>query len=136
MKVIRIILQIGILYLFYLVGVLIVKLTHLPLPPSVIGLLLLFLCLQQNWIKVKVIQGGASFLIGFMTLFFIPAMIGIIDYPELLSAEGIILVVTVIVSTLLAIYITGFFSMKIEKKEKEMYEKKGEKIVESNHIHR
>lgn len=125
MKVIRIVLQIGILYLFYYVGVLFVKFTHLPLPPSVIGLLLLFLCLQQKWIKVQVIQAGASFLIGFMTLFFIPGIIGIIDYPELLSIHGILLVVAVIVSTLFAIYITGVLGMKIEKKEKAIYERKG-----------
>lgn len=117
MKVIRIIAQILILYGFYYVGVFIVKFTHLPLPPSILGLLLLFICLQRNWIKVDYIKEGAAFLIGFMTLFFIPPMVGIIKYPELFSVDGTLLMVSVIVSTLFAILLTSIICQWIEKKE-------------------
>lgn len=129
MTAIRIVLQIVILYLFYYIGVFIVKGTNIPLPPSVVGLLLLFFCLQRKWIKVGIIRDGASFLIAFMTLFFIPPIIGILEYPELLSLEGIILLVSVLLSTLFAIYITSILSKKIEEKEK------GGEVIERNHIH-
>ena len=124
MRIIRTILQIAILYIFYYIGVLIVELTHLPLPASVIGLLVLFVCLQLKWIKVEYIKEGAGFLIAFMTLFFIPPMIGIIEYPQLLSVKGLILIGTVIFSTIFVIYFTGVVSQKIEKKELEIKEKK------------
>ncbi|MFJ8234508.1 CidA/LrgA family protein [Ureibacillus sp. NPDC094379] len=117
MRIIRIITQILILYVFYYIGVFIVEITGLPLPASVLGLLVLVLCLQLKWIKVEFIRDGASFLIGFMTLFFIPPMVGIIDYPQLLSLDGFILIATVIISTLFVIYITSFITQKIEKKE-------------------
>lgn len=132
MTVIRTILQILILYLFYYMGVFIVKGTHLPIPPSIIGLLLLFLCLRQKWIKVGMIREGAGFLIGFMTLFFIPSMIGVVEYPELLSSKGFFLIVTVFASTILTIYMTGIFSKKIEEKEKG----KGEEKSGSHHLYR
>lgn len=114
--------------MFYYIGVFIVKGLHIPLPPSVIGLLLLFLCLQRKWIKVGLIKDGASFLIGLMTLFFIPAMIGIIDYPELLSIKGIILLVSIIFSTLFTIYVTSILSKKIEEKENRLKEREGGEI--------
>lgn len=134
MTIIRTILQILILYIFYYIGVLIVNVTHLPFPPSVIGLLLLFLCLQRKWIKVGIIQQGASFLIGFMTLFFIPSMLGIVEYPELLSMKGILLIVTVFASTVLTIYLTSIFSGIIERKERGLKEKE-DGGVERHHLY-
>ena len=137
MKIIRTIAQIAILYGFYYIGVFIVQLTGLPLPASIIGLVLLFITLQLKWIKVEMIQLGASFLIGFMTLFFIPPMIGIINYPQLLSMDGIILMATVVFSTVFAIYITSILSQKIEKKERFLKEEKeGEVAIDSTHYDR
>ncbi|PYF06456.1 CidA/LrgA family protein [Ureibacillus chungkukjangi] len=124
MRIIRTIAQILILYVFYYIGVLIVKVTGLPLPASILGLVLLAVCLKMKWVKVEYIREGAGFLIAFMTLFFIPAIVGIIDYPELLSLEGILLLSTVFVSTLFAILISSKLSEMIEKKELAMIEKK------------
>lgn len=117
MKIIRIIVQIGILNIFYYIGVGIVSLLHLPLPASVIGLLLLALALQFKLIKVEYIQDGAGFLIGVLTLFFIPATVGVIDYPQLWTTTGLLVMLAVTASTLISIYVTGTLSQVIEKKE-------------------
>lgn len=117
MKVVRIIVQIAILNIFYYIGVGIVSLLHLPLPGSVIGLLLLALSLNFKIIKVEYIQDGAGFLIGILTLFFIPATVGVIDYPQLWSTTGLLIILAVTVSTLISIYITGTLSQVVEKKE-------------------
>ncbi|TQE89755.1 CidA/LrgA family protein [Ureibacillus terrenus] len=124
MKVIRIVAQVLLLYIFYYAGVLIVDITHLPLPASIIGMVLLFICLHFKWIKVDYIKEGANFLIAFMTLFFIPPIIGIIDYPQLISVSGTLLLASVIISTLFVLLTTGIISQWIEKKELEMKEKK------------
>ncbi|KOP79210.1 holin [Lysinibacillus sp. FJAT-14745] len=116
-RVVRIIVQIGILNIFYYMGVGIVALLHVPLPGSVIGLLLLALALNFKIIKVEYIQDGAGFLIGVLTLFFIPATVGVIDYPELFSTTGLLIMLAVIASTLIAIYVTGLLSQMVEKKE-------------------
>lgn len=117
MRIIRTVLQIIILYIFHYIGVFIVEFTNLPLPPSVVGFILLFICLLMNWIKVEMIRDGASFLIGFMLLFYIPPVIGIIEYPQLISVNGMILISAVIISTLFTIYLTSMLSQIIEKKE-------------------
>ncbi|WP_409368187.1 CidA/LrgA family protein [Lysinibacillus sp. 38-6] len=116
-RIIRIIIQIGILNIFYYIGVGIVSYLHIPLPGSVIGLLLLALSLNFKIIKVEYIQDGAGFLIGILTLFFIPATVGIIDYPELMSTTGLLIILAVIASTLIAIYLSGLVTQLIEKRE-------------------
>ena len=122
MQIIRIIAQIVFLWLFYFIGELIVTWTGIIIPASIIGLLLLWICLMTGLINVKLIQDGASFLIAFLTLFFIPSTVGVIEYPELLSKAGILLVVAVTISSAFAFIVTGKVSQYIEKKENNMKE--------------
>ena len=117
MRVIQIIAQVCILWVFYYIGVLIVKLTNIFIPASIIGLVLLWLAMTFNIVKVKWIQDGAGFMIGFLTLFFVPSTVGIIEYPELLTKEGILLIVAVIISSIFTIIVTGRLSLFIEKRE-------------------
>ena len=78
MNIIRIIIQIAILYVFLLIGNVAHTYLHIPLPGSIIGLLLLFLALSQKIFSVKWIEQGASFLLAFLPLLFVPTLVGII----------------------------------------------------------
>ena len=131
MKILRTIAQVGILWLFYFIGVLIVEWTGIFIPPSIIGLVLLWGLLMLNVINVKLIQEGASFLIAFLTLFFIPATVGVVDYPELLTVSGLLLVLAVFLSTVATIIITGKLSQYIERREQAVKEEAGH--VSSHH---
>ena len=122
MRIIRTIAQIAILWVFYYIGALIVEWTNIFIPPSIIGLVLLWALLMLNIINVKLIQDGASFLIAFLTLFFIPSTVGVVEYPELLTVSGLLLVLAVFVSTIMVIIITGKVSQFIERKEQEVKE--------------
>lgn len=122
MQVIRVIAQIAILWLFYYIGELIVAWTGIIIPASIIGLLLLWGSLMTGILNVKFIKDGASFLIAFLTLFFIPSTVGVIEYPELLSTAGMLLVVAVIISSAIAFLVTGKVSQYIEKKENRVKE--------------
>lgn len=122
MRIIRTVAQIAILWVFYYIGVLIVEWTNIFIPPSIIGLVLLWTLLMLNIINVKLIQDGASFLIAFLTLFFIPSTVGVVEYPELLTLSGLLLVLAVFVSTVIVIIVTGKVSQFIERKEQEVKE--------------
>ena len=122
MRIIRTIAQIAILWVFYYIGVLIVEWTNIFIPPGIIGLVLLWALLMMNVINVKLIQDGASFSIAFLTLFFIPSTVGVVEYPELLTLSGLLLVLAVFVSTVMVIIITGKVSQFIERKEQEVKE--------------
>ncbi|MER2076904.1 CidA/LrgA family protein [Psychrobacillus psychrotolerans] len=123
-KVIRIVFQVIILYLFSFIGSWIVQSLSLQFPGSIAGLLLLFVCLYFRIIPVELIKDGAGFLLAFLALFFIPATVGIMDYPELLSWAGLGMVFAIVLSTVITIIFTGRFCQYLERKllEKELIE--------------
>ncbi|MHC8515839.1 CidA/LrgA family protein [Sporosarcina sp. ITBMC105] len=116
MKVIRICLQIGILFIFSYIGTIIQNLFHLIIPGSIIGLILLFICLTLKVIPVELIEDGAGFLLGILTLLFVPMTVGIMNYPSLLSWQGLLLLGIVVVSTAITIVISGIFTQRLEKR--------------------
>lgn len=122
MQIIRIISQIAILFLFYFVGDFIVSVFHIKFPGSIVGLLLLWICLYFKWLNIKFVMDGTNFLITFLTLFFIPSTVGIIQYPELLTKNGLLLIVAVFISSIFAFIFTGKLSQYLEKVE----DKRGE----------
>lgn len=141
MTIIRIIAQIIILNIFYYAGVAVVEITGLHLPGSIIGLLLLYLTLHFKWIKVEYIKDGAGFLISVLTLFFIPSTVGVIEYPQLWTKEGMLVLLAVAMSTMIVIFTTGKLCQFIEQKENaskknEQEEGNANAFVESTIHHR
>lgn len=53
--------QCGIIFGFLAIGELIVWLTGIKLPSSIIGMLLLTACLQLKWIRLRWVEGIANF---------------------------------------------------------------------------
>jgi len=134
-NIIRTITQIGIIIVFYLVGQAIVNITGIIIPGSIIGLVLLWLALFFKVLNVKYIQQGASFLLLYLTLFFIPSTVAVINYPELLTISGGLLILAVIISTLVTMAITGKVSQLIEKKELQKKEDKPVATVTTHPVH-
>lgn len=118
MALVRTIVQIAILWVYYLIGTAIVEITNIIVPGSIVGLILLWLSLRFKIVKVSIIERGASFLLSFLTLFFIPATVAIINYPELLTKVGLFLIGSVIISTIFVLIFTGKITQWVEKKEK------------------
>lgn len=135
MDIIRTIAQIGIIILFYLTGEFIVAVTGISIPGSIIGLVILWLALYFKILNVKYIQNGASFMLAFLTLFFIPSTVGVINYPELLTLSGGLFVLAVIMSTIFVLIITGKISKFIERKECKMKEEENNAASTANSIH-
>lgn len=114
--------QLAVLFVFNEIGKWLVDVLNVVLPGSIMGLILLWICLYTGIIKVQWIEAGAGFLLMYLTLFFIPTTIGVINYPELLSGAGIYLMVAVVISTVIAIAVAGVSTKQLEKKEQAMKE--------------
>ncbi len=110
-----IIIHIIILYVFSLVGTLIKDLFNLAVPGSVVGLLLLFILLMTNIIKLEWIEDGAQFLIRNLVFFFIPATVGVMNYFDLFKGKGILLIVVALISTILVMATSGLVSQFLAK---------------------
>ena len=89
------------------IGMLLSKILHLPLPGTILSLLLLFLMLQFKVLKLEKIENAGNFLLLNMTIFFMPPTVKIIDSYELLEKDLFKIIVIIIVSTFLTMGITG-----------------------------
>jgi len=81
---------------------------HWPIPGGVIGLGLLLLAFAFNLVKPASLQLGAGLLMAEMLLFFIPALMSMLDYGTLLRQEGLRIGVVIGISTLLVMLVTAF----------------------------
>ncbi|WP_439873885.1 CidA/LrgA family holin-like protein [Bacillus mycoides] len=110
MKFLTLLLQVGVLYMFSLVGVWIQEVFHLSMPGSLIGMLILFLLLCTRSVPLKWFEIGAEKLIVFLPLFLIPSTTGLMEYGSFLLSKGSIMFFLVVVSTLVTLIISGYVS--------------------------
>ena len=61
----------------YFAGEIISKLLNLPIPGNIIGMILLFVLLTSNIIKVEKVENLANFFLDHLAFFFIPASVGL-----------------------------------------------------------
>ena len=84
------------------------------IPGSVIGMVLMFISLLTGIVKDHQIRTVATFLTDNMTMFFLPAFMGIMDLWGIIKMNIVAWVVVVIVSTLLVLLSTAFMQDGIE----------------------
>ena len=89
-------------------GELIVFLTGVKLPSSIIGMLLLTLFLKLGWIKLHWVQGMSDFLVSNLAFFFIPPGVALMLYFDVIAAQFWPIAIATIVSTLLVLVVTGW----------------------------
>lgn len=100
--------ELGILLALYLFGCQLAIWLHWPIPGGVIGLALLLLTFAFGWVKPAALQLGAGLLLAEMLLFFIPALMSLLDYGALMRSEGWRIMLVIGVSTLMVMLVTAF----------------------------
>ena len=105
MKIIK---QIGIVFCVCWVSLAIEKLLPFTFPASVIGMILLFICLFTGALKIEHIQEKADFLLENMAFFFVPAGVSIINYFDVLKSTWIQLVIICVISTIVTFAVTAW----------------------------
>ncbi len=104
-----------IILLHLAVGELIAHFLKLPIPGNIIGMLLLFLSLLKGFVRPENIQPAVDFLTKNMSLFFVPAGVGLILYGTLLKELWLVIVISSIISTLLVLAVVAILHEKLEK---------------------
>ena len=99
-------------------GELVVWLTGITIPSSIIGMLLLAALLQMKVIKLEWVKGMSDFLISNMGFFFVPPGVALMLYLDLIKAEFLPIAVATVVSTVLVLIVTGWTHQKIKVKDK------------------
>ena len=97
------------------VGELMVWLTGIAIPSSIIGMLLLAALLQTKVVKEEWVKGMSDFLISNMGFFFVPPGVALMLYLDIIKAEFIPIVVATVVSTVLVLIVTGWTHQKLKR---------------------
>lgn len=99
--------QFGIILLVSFVGEILNYLLPLPVPASIYGLVLMFLCLRFGLIRLEAVHDTGCFLIEIMPLMFIPPAVGLLTAWDVIRANLIAYVVIAIVTTVVVMAVSG-----------------------------
>ena len=100
--------QCAILFGCLALGELVVYLTGVRLPSSIIGMLLLTLFLKLKWIKLEWVQGLCNFLVANLGFFFVPPGVALMLYFDIIQAHFWPILIASVVSTLQVLIVTGW----------------------------
>jgi len=100
-------LQIGLVGAFWLAGEAIVRLTELPIPGGIIGMGLALAALYEHGLPIMTVKRGADWFLAEMLLFFVPAVLALLDHRELLGLLGVKIIAIILLSTTVVMAVTA-----------------------------
>ncbi len=89
---------------------------HLPVPGSIVGIVVIFILLETHIIRLEWIDIGAKWLLAELLLLFVPAAVGVMKYIPMLQTDGIRILIVVLISTFTVMVSTGLMANRISKK--------------------
>jgi len=99
----------AILLFIQFVGTWIIGALHIPLPPALLGMILLTIALLTNVIKINWVEDTCTVLIEKMGMLFVPAGISILLYKDAILKEWFAIFATIFFSSIIVIVATGLF---------------------------
>lgn len=99
--------EFSIILIIYFLGELLQKISGLPIPDNVVGMLILFLGLYTGIIKLKMIGKISDFLLDNLAFFFLPAGVSLITCFALLEGKWTAILEVSLISTVVTLGVTG-----------------------------
>ena len=106
-------------------GELLKFLIPLPIPASIYGLVIMFAALCTGILKLEHVEKTADFLVNIMPLMFIPAGVGLMKEWGALSEIWLPFAVTIVVTTVVVMAVTGRVTQWVMKKNSAFKSGKG-----------
>ena len=114
-----------VLYAFlFLIADRLVTLLHLPLPANIVGMLMLLLLIVFRVLPLKWVKAGSRWLLAEMLLFFVPAVVAVVNYAQLLMVEGWKIFLVIGISTLLTLGATSLVVDRVYRLEQRLAARK------------
>lgn len=104
-----------IIFTFLMAGELLKYGLALHIPGNILGMGLIFLGLQMEWITLEQVKPAADKLLRFLPLFFIPYGVGLIEFGDLLVLHWLPILIVLVLSTILTLYVSAYIQQKLEK---------------------
>lgn len=116
--------QVVLYALLFMLADRLVSVLHLPLPANIVGMLMLLLLIAFRILPIDWVKAGSSWLLAEMLLFFVPAVVAVVNYAQLLMVEGWKIFLVIGVSTLLTLGATSLVVDRVYRFELRLVEKK------------
>jgi len=85
-----------------------VRALALPVPGGILALALLLGLLLSGWLPADLVRRGAGGLLDHMVLFFVPAVMALLNHPEWLGLVGLKILLAIVLGTLAVMVGTGW----------------------------
>lgn len=109
------VLGLALLFGFLAMGEAVVRLTGLPVPGNVVGMVLLALALLGGMVRLEWVSGVADALLDNLGLLFVPPGVGVMLHFGLIRREWPAIVGAIVVSTLVVLVATGWTTQFLAK---------------------
>lgn len=109
--------QVALYVVIFLFAQWLVDLWHLPLPANLVGMLMMLLMIVCRVVPLKWIRAGSRWLLAEMLLFFVPAVVAVVNYAELLMVDGWRIFLVIAISTVLVLGATALVVDKVYRYE-------------------
>ncbi|EKY4709724.1 CidA/LrgA family protein [Salmonella enterica subsp. enterica serovar Infantis] len=90
---------------------------HLPLPANLVGMVLMLALIVCRIIPLSWVRAGARWLLAEMLLFFVPAVVAVVNYAHLLLVDGWRIFLVIAISTLMVLGATAWVVDKVYRYE-------------------
>lgn len=99
--------QILLLLAFWQAGEAIVRLAHLPIPGAIVGMLLVLVLFASGKVKLASMKRGAEWFLAEMLLFFVPAVLALLDHGEFIGIIGLKVLAVIFAGTIIVMGVTA-----------------------------
>lgn len=90
---------------------------HLPLPANLVGMLMMLALIVCRVIPLNWVRAGARWLLAEMLLFFVPAVVAVVNYAQLLMVDGWRIFLVIGLSTTMVLGATAWVVDKVYRYE-------------------
>lgn len=91
---------------------------NVPIPGSMLGLLLFFLCLYFKLVRIESVSNVGNWLKQNLAVFFVPACVGIMSYFDIIKDSWFQIISVMVISTFITFYVSGKTAQVLSDKER------------------
>lgn len=100
--------QLSLLFLFWAFGLLLQRTFNLPISAGVLGLFSMLTLLLTGLLPLHWVKAGSDLILSELVLFFVPCVVGLINYQQLFIQQGWQLVLAVLLGSLCVLIVTAY----------------------------
>lgn len=106
--------QCSILFACLAAGEFLAWILRIPIPGSILGMLILTTLLQEKVINIKSVKGISQFLVSNMGFFFVPPGVAIMLYFDIIAEQWFPIVTATLLSIAIVLIVTGWVHQFID----------------------